>query len=168
MRQRQQGSILYALEFLLVSSTDHITPATGLTPTVAISKNNASFGSPSATVSEIGNGWYKLTGAGLATDLDTVGPLILHGTSTGADPSDSEWAIVPWNPFDLINEVFSNDIESGETFTQTMRLLRAVIAGVSSESSGTVIFKRKDGTTTAVTIVHDTVGSRTSSTVGTL
>lgn len=170
MKERQQSSSTYALEFLLVSSTDHITPVTGITPTVTISKNSGSFGAASGTVSEIGNGWYKVSGGGLATDTNTVGPLILHATGTGADPTDATYTIVPWNPFDIIDEFLdsTNTVETGETIRQTLRLLRSVIVGVSSESSGTIVFKRKDGTTTALTVVHDSTGSRSSSTVGTV
>lgn len=62
----------------------------------------------------------------------------------------------------------ADGIESGETPRQTLRLIRAVLAGVATETSGTYVLKRKDGTTTAVTVVHDATGNRTSSTVGTL
>lgn len=59
-------------------------------------------------------------------------------------------------------------IEVGETYQQTMRLFRSVLNGVSAETSGTVAFKRKDGSTTAFTAVHSSTGSRTAVTVGTV
>ena len=81
-----QSSTQAALVFLMVDSTDHITGKTGLTPTVTISKNGGTFASPSGAVTEISGGWYKV--AGNATDTNTLGPLALHATATGADPTD--------------------------------------------------------------------------------
>lgn len=100
MKERQQSTTTYPLVFLLVSSTDHVSGVTGATVTVTLSKNGGSFASASGTVSEIGSGWYSLGGSGLATDLGTLGPLVLHATATGADPTDSLFTVVPWNPFD--------------------------------------------------------------------
>ena len=62
----------------------------------------------------------------------------------------------------------SNGVESGLTVRQTMRMLAAVIAGEATVGSGTVAFKRRDGTTVAITVAHDTLGNRTDSTIGTL
>ena len=81
-----QSSTQSPLLFLMVSSTDHISAVTGITPTVTISKAGGTFASPSGAVSEIANGWYKV--AGNATDTGTLGPLALHATGTGADPTD--------------------------------------------------------------------------------
>lgn len=100
MKERQQAVTTYPLPFLLVSSSDHVTPVTGATVTVVLSKNSAAFAAAAGTVTEVGNGWYSLGGSGLATDLDTLGPLVLHATATGADPTDSLFTVVPWNPFD--------------------------------------------------------------------
>ena len=84
------------LIFNLVSSTDHVTPLTGATATVVISKNGASFGSPSGSVSEIGDGWYEV--AANATDTGTKGVLIVHATATGADASDTRYLVVAYDP----------------------------------------------------------------------
>lgn len=88
----KQSTTTYALVFLMVDSTDHVTGKTGLTPTVTLSKNGGAFASPSGAVSEIANGWYKV--AGNATDNATLGPLILHATGTGADPTDVVYTVV--------------------------------------------------------------------------
>lgn len=88
----KQSTTTYALVFLMVDSTDHVTGKTGLTPTVTLSKNGGSFASPSGAVSEIANGWYKV--AGNATDNNTLGPLILHATGTAADPTDVVYTVV--------------------------------------------------------------------------
>lgn len=84
----------------MVSSTDHVTPVTGLSPTVVISKNGGSFASPSGAVTEIGNGWYAI--AGNATDRNTLGELLIHATGTGADPVDDRYMITAYNPFDSV------------------------------------------------------------------
>lgn len=96
MRLLFQGQTSEPLPFLMVDETDHITGKTGLSPTVVISKNGASFAAPSGAVSEIGNGWYKV--AGNATDTNTLGPILLHATATGADPTDTEFQVVAFNP----------------------------------------------------------------------
>jgi hypothetical protein len=92
----KQSSTSRPLLFMMVDSTDHISGKTGLSPTVTLSKNGGSFTSPSGTVTEIANGWYKV--AGNATDSGTLGPLLLHATATGADPSDDRFEIVAFDP----------------------------------------------------------------------
>lgn len=92
----KQSQTAQPLLFLMVDSADHVSAKTGLSPTVTISKNGASFGSPSGTVSEVGSGWYKV--AGNATDTNTLGPLLLHATASGADPSDDRFDIVAFDP----------------------------------------------------------------------
>lgn len=92
----QQSSTAYPLCFLLILSSDHITGATGLSPTVTISKNGGAFAGPSGAVTEIANGWYKV--AGNATDTGTLGPILLHATGTGTDPVDMMFAVVAVNP----------------------------------------------------------------------
>jgi hypothetical protein len=98
MNERKQNSTGYPVQFFLTSSTDHISGATGLTPTVTLSKNGGAFAAASGAVTEVGNGWYSL--AGNATDRNTLGELLLHATATGADPTERLLAIVPWDPFD--------------------------------------------------------------------
>jgi hypothetical protein len=71
------------LVFAMVLTSDHTSPATGLSPTVTISKNAGAFASPAGAVSEIGNGWYKI--AANATDTNTLGPLLVYATAGTAD-----------------------------------------------------------------------------------
>lgn len=97
---RKQSSTTYPLFFLMVDSTDHVTGKTGLSPTVTISKNGASFASPSGAITEVGNGLYKI--AGNATDSNTVGELWIHATGTGADPTDTSYTVVAYDPFDSV------------------------------------------------------------------
>lgn len=89
-----------SLLFLMISSTDHITGQTGLTCTVTLSKNGSVFAAPSGAVSEVGNGWYKV--AGNATDQNTLGPLILHASASGADPCDITFEVVSFDPDDQV------------------------------------------------------------------
>lgn len=92
----KQNQTARPLVFLLVDATDHVTPLTGLSPTVTLSKNGAAFGASAGVVSEIGNGWYKV--AGNAADSDTLGPLLLHATAAGADPTDDRFDVVAADP----------------------------------------------------------------------
>lgn len=86
MRNRAQSSTTYPNQFLMVLSIDHISPATGKTPTVTLSKNGAAYGAAAGAVTEIANGVYSL--AGNATDRNTLGELWAHIAATGCDPVD--------------------------------------------------------------------------------
>ncbi len=96
MRLLKQSSTAQPLVFLMVLSSDHISGATGLSPTVTLSKNGGSFTAPSGSVTEIANGWYQV--AGNASDTGTLGPLVLHAIATGADPSDTIHEVVAFDP----------------------------------------------------------------------
>src|ERR1043166_7687119 len=98
MFQLKQSATDKIIPFLLVSSTDHINGVTGLSPTVEISKNGAAFAAPAGTISETGHGWYKLTPA--SADTNTLGSLVIHAESAGADPTDRENVVVPYDPYD--------------------------------------------------------------------
>ena len=84
------------LTFLMVLTSDHITGATGVTPTVTISKNGGAFTSPAGTVSEIGSGLYALSAN--PVDANTLGPLLLHATAAACDPRDDTFDVVNYNP----------------------------------------------------------------------
>lgn len=83
----------------MVSSADHRTGAAGLAPVVTLSKDGGPFGPSVGVVSEIGHGWYAL--AGDAEDRNTRGPLILHATAEGADPTEVLCEIVAHDPYDV-------------------------------------------------------------------
>ena len=69
-------------EFLMVSSSDHLTPTASLTITATISQDGGAFASCSNSVAEVSNGIYKinLTQAEMNADIIT-----LKFTATGAD-----------------------------------------------------------------------------------
>src|SRR5207253_1183407 len=79
-------STAYTRTFFMVSSTDHLTAKTGVTPTVNVSKAGAAFGAAGGTVTEIANGWYKIVLS--TTDTNTGGDLSFHITGSGADDTD--------------------------------------------------------------------------------
>jgi len=97
----QQANTTIPLEFELVSSSDHATGATGLTPTVVISKNVFAFAAPTGAVTEVGNGVYKV--AANATDANTFGPVKLTATATGADPGGDTYLVVGYNAYDAVH-----------------------------------------------------------------
>lgn len=77
------GSTSYPLVWLMVDAADHITGKTGLTPTVTIRKAGGSFAAPVGSPFEVGRGLYAL--APEAANYDTIGPLTLKATASGAD-----------------------------------------------------------------------------------
>lgn len=98
MYKLKQSQTARPLLFLMVDSADHVSAKTGLTPTVTLSKNGASFASPAGAVSEVGSGWYKV--APNATDTATLGPLLLHATASSADPVDVVFEVIAYDPED--------------------------------------------------------------------
>lgn len=67
-------------------STDHITPATGKTIAITISKNGAAYGNPSGGATnavEIASGSYYVDLS--TTDTGTLGPLFILGQVSGVD-----------------------------------------------------------------------------------
>ena len=76
-------------------SSDHISPATGKTIAITISKNGGAFGNPSAgatNATEISNGWYYVDLS--TTDTGTNGPLIVRGTEGTIDPTETAFEVV--------------------------------------------------------------------------
>jgi len=92
----QQSTDTKPLLFLLVASNDHISPKTGATPVVTLSKNGGEFAAPIGDVVEVGQGWYAVEAT--AEDANTIGPLVLHATDTDADPTDVQFQVVGINP----------------------------------------------------------------------
>ena len=100
MEEIQIGTSGYALTFLMVDSADHINGKTGLSPTVKLSKAGGAGVTPAGTVAQIDAtnhpGWYKLTSH--PVDVGTLGSLVLTATAAGADPSDTKFLVVGYNP----------------------------------------------------------------------
>ncbi len=106
MNLRKQNDATYSIPFFMIDSADHVAGKTGLSPTVTISKNGGAFASPSGAVSELSGGWYLL--AANSTDRNTLGPLAIHATAAGADPTDLSYTVVAFDPFSASSLGLSN------------------------------------------------------------
>lgn len=87
-----QQNVVYPLTFLMVLASDHVSPATGKTPVVNISKAGAGFGVAAGAVTEIANGWYSV--ALTAADTSVSGDLAVNCTAAGCDPTDFKEQII--------------------------------------------------------------------------
>lgn len=101
----KQSTAVQPLLFFLTLASDHISPATGKSPAVKLSKNGGTGVSPSGAISEIDStnlpGWYKV--APNATDSNTLGPLALAATAASCDNCDMVVAhIVAYDPQDAV------------------------------------------------------------------
>jgi hypothetical protein len=163
----QQSTTQQALLFFMVLSSDHVSPATGLSPTVTISKNGAAFASPSGAVSEISGGWYKV--AANATDSNTFGSIALHATAGTADNCDREaWQVVAYNPqvFDLgilttaVTESYNADGSAPTVVQALMGILQYLMERTYAGTAVTV--KKLDGSTTAMGLTLNAATGATS------
>jgi len=111
-------------------------------------------------------------GGGSAQTGDVFGllnPLVASGAFTGASLGN-----VPRTGYALTSAAYEASadafldrtagVETGETPRQFLRKLRAVAMGVSTAAG---VFKRKDGTTTSLTVTLDGAGARTGAVDGT-
>lgn len=73
---------LAGFTFVMVDSTDHVTPKTGLTVSATRSLDGAAFAACANSVVEVSNGIYKIDLAAADTNGNTV---MLRFTATGAD-----------------------------------------------------------------------------------
>lgn len=92
----QSATIRIPLQAYLAS--DHISPATGKTIAVTISKNGAAYGNPSGGATnavEIGSGSYYVDLS--TTDTGTIGPLFILGTAATVDPINAIYNVVNAN-----------------------------------------------------------------------
>lgn len=124
---------------LMVDSTDHVTPKTGLTLTVTKSKNGGAFGALSGSVAEVANGWYAITPA--AGDVDTGGDLIFHATGAAADPADRACEVVDTDLFlggaGVWDELTASHAVQG-SYGEALKPIRASTATAGSSTSLTL------------------------------
>lgn len=78
----KKNTALANFEFMLVDSTDHVTPKTGVTVTATRSIDGAAFGACANAVTELSNGIYKISLAAADLNGDVV---TLRFTGTAAD-----------------------------------------------------------------------------------
>lgn len=84
--RRLDLNIAYDLMVFMTDAVDHLTGKAGLTLAITASKAGGAFASITTTVTDRGNGWYKL--ALTTAHLNTIGDFALHVTATGADTAD--------------------------------------------------------------------------------
>jgi hypothetical protein len=84
--RRLAQSTAYTATFLFFLSSDHVSAATGKTVAITISKAGGALANPAAgatNATEVSNGLYKVAlGTG---DTDTLGDLVIRGTSASCD-----------------------------------------------------------------------------------
>lgn len=94
-------STAYTRTFLMVLSSDHVSPATGKTVTVNISKAGGAFAAATNTpATEIANGWYKI--AFTTTETNTLGDFSINCTASASDNTDIADQVVAFNPGDSV------------------------------------------------------------------
>ena len=91
----KQNQSSQRLVFFMADSTSHYVGKTGLSPTVLLSKNGGPFSAASGAIGEIAYGWYNVSGH--VYDSNTVGPLILYASGTGADPVNNVHDVVAYD-----------------------------------------------------------------------
>jgi hypothetical protein len=98
MPERIPQSVTIRVAFLAYLASDHVTPATGKTIVVTISKNCAAYGNPSAgatNATAVANGLYYVDLS--TTDTGTLGPLAVHGAEGTIDNVDVLYNVVNAN-----------------------------------------------------------------------
>lgn len=134
MIQIKQSTASLALVFRLVQSSDHITPKTGASPTVTLSKNGGAYAAAAGAVSEIGNGLYKV--APNSADSDTLGILALHATAADADPAAMAYAVVANIESDSISAIAAlNNLSAAGVRSELATELARIDAAVSSRNA---------------------------------
>jgi hypothetical protein len=86
MPERIPAAVTIRVPFQAYLASDHITPATGKTIAVTISKNGAAYSNPSGgatNATEIGSGSYYVDLS--TTDTGTAGPVFVKGTNADID-----------------------------------------------------------------------------------
>ena len=81
----KKNTALTAFMFLMLDSTDHVTPKTGLTVTATRSLDGAAFAACANAVTEVSNGWYKINLDATDTNANVIA---FKFTSAGADATN--------------------------------------------------------------------------------
>jgi hypothetical protein len=118
--ERQVGDSTYPIVFKLRDSSNLLLGKTGASPSCVVSKNGSAFASCSGTVSEISSGYYKIHGAGLGTDIGSIGQANIEVTATGAVPKSIIVNVVDHNPFIGIESFRSGTAQAGSSTTITL------------------------------------------------
>ena len=140
---------------------------TGGSPIVTISQDGASFVSPVGTVTEIGNGFYKLVPAG--TDTSTLGPLRLRATASGAANAYAECQVITQDLYGTLSANLapadhSVPANNDGTGINPVALIWAIydILSNAAQNGTTLTAYGPDGVTPAMTYTLDNASAPTS------
>jgi hypothetical protein len=156
------NSTSYPLFFFMADASDPTVGKTGLSPAVKISKNGGVAVTPTGTVSEVDStnfpGVYKV--AGNATDSNTVGPLLLAATATGAVAALEKYLVTTIDVLTLALNVGGGlpVLGGSETLDVNLAYINDTPAVNVSLNSGTA-----DAGSTSTTIVLAAAASSTNS-----
>lgn len=153
MPERIPQSVAYTVVFKAYL-TDGITPATGKTIAVTISKNTAAFGNPSAgatNATEIASGWYYV--ALSTTDTGSLGPLIVHGAVATVDNVDLALTVAAPIPTAIENAdaLLIRNVSSVEATAAKQSLASVILKLTSRFNALTGRTYRTNGTTVHMT-----------------
>ncbi len=164
MAERIPQSQAYLVVFRAYLASDGITPATGKTIAITISKNGAtSFSNPAAgatNATEMASGFYKFTLA--AGDTDTQGPLTWRGAEAAINDAGDVLTVESPTRVGIIDE------GTAQAATATTLQLRAAAAFADDELIGATILIT--GGTTGVgqrKVITDYVSATDTATVST-
>lgn len=108
------------LLMMFVTAADPTAPLTGVTPTVALSKNGGAFASATNAPVEVDYGVYAVTLT--ATETNTAGPLAVRATATGA--------YMAWYEFHQVATSWPAALVDGEVVTLDQPELERIAAYV--------------------------------------
>lgn len=159
MPQRIQQSTAIRVPLQAYLASDHVTPATGKTIAVTISKNGAAYGNPSAGATnavEIGSGSYYVDLS--TTDTGTIGPVIVKGAEGTIDTIISMYDVA-----DTAAIIFdrADGVETGKTLRQALRaMLAAAVGKASGMETATGKYRDTNDTKDRITATIDAYGNR--------
>ena len=158
MRQLPQ-SASYVVTFKAFLASDHVSPATGKTIAITISKAGGAFANPNAgatNATEIANGWYKVTLD--ATDTNTVGDLVVRGTEGTIDPAEQVCQV--GSVADVVLDRTAG-VETDWTVRQALRVVLGVLAGpTTGMGTAAAVLKNPADTKNRVSATVDADGNR--------
>jgi hypothetical protein len=156
-----------AITFEMFLSSDHLTPAAGLSPAITIRKGNGTaFVAPTAgyTVIELGSGWYLCTF--VAADTAALGEFVLRATAATADTAEEVRMIKVDPVLALLAAVIETNGGTLLTVKQALQLAAVIPAGKVAgivAGAGTQSFTLRSATDLQViaTITGDDLGNKT-------
>lgn len=160
---RINQSVAHKVVFKAYLASDHVTPATGKTIAITISKNGGAFGNPNAgatNATAISNGWYYVDLD--STDTNTTGPLAVRGAEATIDDVGVLYfvgvALATQSSVDTIDDFLDTEIAAIKAKTDNLPAdpadasdIAALIDAVptAAENADAVWDEQVDGTVTA-------------------